>query len=121
MPLQDKRFQFLNGLAHGVGLTQDVNTVLILLYHLAYPCHMPFDVRESFQYIRFPFFLHLTSSFHVTRCLLFLVQNVRRKRSELLTTVTDESAIEAAAKIGAFYRRKGMSGERITVGIRMTL
>src|SRR5438552_1152336 len=76
MPFQDDRFQFLNGLAYRVGLTQDVNAVLIFLHHLTYTCHMPLDVREPFQYIRFPFFLHLTSSFHSTRCLLFLVQSV---------------------------------------------
>src|SRR5216683_7562337 len=45
----------------------------------------------------------------------------RRKRKELLTTVTDDSAIAAAAKMGAFSRKSGMSGERIAVGIKMTL
>jgi hypothetical protein len=39
----------------------------------------------------------------------------------LLTTVTDESAIAAAAKMGAFSRKNGTSGERIAVGIKMTL
>ena len=45
----------------------------------------------------------------------------RRNRSELLTTVTDESAIAAAAKMGAFSRKSGINGERIAVGIKMTL
>jgi len=39
----------------------------------------------------------------------------------LLTTVTDESAIAAAAKMGAFSRKFGINGERIAVGIKMTL
>src|SRR5215469_18979952 len=119
MPFQDDRFQFLNGLTYRIGLTQDVNAVLILLHHFAYPCHMPFDVREAFQYIRFPFFLHLTSSFHFIQWPWSRPN--RRKRSELLTTVTDESAMAAAAKIGAFSFRNGINGERIAVGIRTTL
>ena len=45
----------------------------------------------------------------------------RRNRKELLTTVTDESAIAAAAKMGAFSRKNGINGERIAVGIKMTL
>ena len=45
----------------------------------------------------------------------------RRSRNELLTTVTEESAMAAAAKMGAFSRKNGMSGESIAVGIRMTL
>src|SRR5579862_7087666 len=44
-----------------------------------------------------------------------------RRRSELLITVTDESAIAAAAKIGACACRKGISGERMAVGIRIIL
>jgi hypothetical protein len=39
----------------------------------------------------------------------------------LLTTVIDESAIAAAAKMGAFACKKGISGERMAVGIKMTL
>jgi len=38
----------------------------------------------------------------------------------LLTTVTEESAIAAAAKMGACSFRKGISGERIATG-RSTL
>src|SRR6266702_4618312 len=109
MPLQDKRFQFLNGLAHRVGLTQNVNAVLIFLHHLAYPCHVSLDVRESFQV------------FLSCNTLLAVSRPKRRKRSELLTTVTDESAIAAAAKIGAFSFNNGINGERIAVGIRTTL
>src|SRR6266702_1922152 len=45
----------------------------------------------------------------------------RRKRKELLTTVTDDSAIAAAAKMGAFSCKNGISGERIAVGMRMIL
>jgi hypothetical protein len=45
----------------------------------------------------------------------------RRSRSELLTTVTDESAIAAAAKIGALSRRKGIAGEAMATGISTLL
>ena len=45
----------------------------------------------------------------------------RRNLSELLTTVTDESAIAAAAKMGACSRRNGTRGERIAAGIKITL
>ena len=45
----------------------------------------------------------------------------RLNRNELLTTVTEERAMAAAAKIGAFSRKNGISGERIAVGIKMTL
>jgi hypothetical protein len=45
----------------------------------------------------------------------------RRNRNELLTTVTDESAMAAAAKMGAFSLKKGINGERMAVGTRMTL
>ncbi len=45
----------------------------------------------------------------------------RRKRSELLTTVTDESAIAAAAKTGAVSRSGLIAGEAIARGIRMLL
>src|SRR6266566_10004307 len=119
MSFQDQRFQLLNGLAYRVGLTQDVHAVLILLHHFTYARHMPLDVRESFQHIRFAIFLHLTSSFLVIQRSLFRPK--RRNRSELLTTVTDESAIAAAAKIGAFSLKKGINGDRMAVGIRITL
>src|SRR5713101_7528364 len=75
MSFQDQRFEFFQGLAYRVGLTQDVNAVLILLHHLTNTRHVSLDVRESFQYIWFSFFLHLTSSFLSRLCLLFLVQN----------------------------------------------
>jgi hypothetical protein len=45
----------------------------------------------------------------------------KRSRNELLTTVTDESAMAAAAKIGICSPRKGMKGERIAIGISSTL
>jgi hypothetical protein len=45
----------------------------------------------------------------------------RRSRSEFVTTVTDESAIAAAAKIGALSRRNGMAGEAIASGISTLL
>lgn len=45
----------------------------------------------------------------------------RRRRKELLITVTEERAIAAAAKMGAFSRKNGINGERIAVGIRITL
>ena len=45
----------------------------------------------------------------------------RRNRNELLTTVTDERAIAAAAKMGAFSRKKGIIGERMAIGIKITL
>ena len=45
----------------------------------------------------------------------------RRNRNELLTTVTDESAIAAAAKMGAFSRKNGINGDRIAIGMRTTL
>jgi hypothetical protein len=45
----------------------------------------------------------------------------RRSRSELPTTVTDERAIAAAAKMGAWVCKNGIRGERIAVGIRITL
>ena len=41
-----------------------------------------------------------------------------RKRSELLTTVTDEKAIAAAAIIGAWSLSNGHSGESIAMGIK---
>ena len=44
-----------------------------------------------------------------------------RKRNELLTTVTEESAMAAAAKIGAFCCNIGMAGDNIAVGISKTL
>src|SRR6266496_2155527 len=44
-----------------------------------------------------------------------------RNRNELLTTVTDESAIAAAAKIGAWSFKNGIRGESIAVGIKITL
>lgn len=45
----------------------------------------------------------------------------RRRRSELLTTVTDESAIAAAAKTGAVSRNGAIAGDAIASGIRMLL
>lgn len=45
----------------------------------------------------------------------------RRNRSELLTTVTEERAIAAAAKIGAFSRKNGIKGDRMAIGIKTTL
>lgn len=48
-------------------------------------------------------------------------QTNRRSRSELLTTVTDESAIAAAAKIGALSRRNGIAGDAIAIGISTLL
>src|SRR5262245_22768129 len=45
----------------------------------------------------------------------------RRSRSELLTTVTEESAIAAAAKMGALSRRKGIAGEAMAMGINTVL
>ena len=45
----------------------------------------------------------------------------RRSRNELLMTVTDESAIAAAAKIGAVSRSQGMAGEAMASGISTLL
>src|ERR1700676_3310668 len=45
----------------------------------------------------------------------------RRNRSELLTTVTEERAMAVAANMGAQSFKKGMSGERIAIGMRTTL
>src|SRR5215813_5254584 len=45
----------------------------------------------------------------------------RRSRSEFVTTVTEESAIAAAAKIGALSRSQGIAGEATASGIRIVL
>jgi hypothetical protein len=45
----------------------------------------------------------------------------RLNLNELLTTVTDESAIAAAAKIGAWSLKNGIKGESIAMGIKITL
>ena len=111
MSLQDNRFQFFQCFAYGIGLTQDVDAVLVFLHHLAYSRHMPLNVREPFEHIS------PTIVFHYA----FPFRPKRRNRNELLTTVTDDSAIAAAAKIGAFSRKNGISGDKIAVGIKMTL
>src|SRR5262245_27597537 len=57
--------------------------------------------------------------------LLRLSQSTRRakprSRNEFVTTVTEESAIAAAAKIGALSRSHGIAGEAIASGIRTVL
>src|SRR6266705_1829283 len=111
MSLQDNRFQFFQRFAYGISLTQDVDAVFVFLYHPAYAGHMPLNVRETFEHISPTIVFHYSFPFRPNR----------RNRNELLTTVTDDSAIAAAAKIGAFSRKNGISGDRIAVGIKMTL
>src|SRR5579859_4076592 len=45
----------------------------------------------------------------------------RRSESELVTTVTEERAIAAAAKIGALSRKNGIAGDAIARGISTVL
>src|SRR6266700_4199785 len=111
MSLQDNRFQFFQRFAYSIGLTQDVDTVLVFFDHFAYSRHMSLNVREPFEHISPAIVFHYAFPFRPKR----------RNRNELLTTVTDDSAIAAAAKLGAFSRKNGMSGDRIAVGIRTTL
>src|SRR6266516_7923340 len=111
MSLQDNRFQFFQRLAYGIGLTQDVDTVLVVFDHPAYSRNMPLNIREPFEHISPAIVFHYAFPFRPKR----------RNRNELLTTVNDDRAIAAAAKIGAFSRKNGMSGDRIAVGIKMTL
>ena len=66
LSLQDDGLEFFEGLTYCIGLTQDVNTLHVLLHHLVNAYHVPFDVREPFQDIRLAFFLHLLHSFHAS-------------------------------------------------------
>src|SRR6266700_6686402 len=111
MSLQDNRFQFFKRFAYGIRLTQDVDAVFVFLHHPAYSRHMSLNVREPFEHISPAIVFHYSFPFRPKR----------RNRNELLTTVTDDSAIAAAAKIGAFSCKNGMSGDRIAAGIKMTL
>src|SRR5436853_6767813 len=84
------------------GATRVVDSIIVSL-------SFAFDLR----------YLSSVNFFNKMRC----VAHARKRlnRSELLTTVTDEKAIAAAAKIGACSLRNGISGERIAVGMSSVL
>src|SRR5215469_258779 len=51
VPLQQQRLQFLDGLADGVGLAEDIHAILVLFDHLANAAEMALDIVQPLDHL----------------------------------------------------------------------